>query len=334
MYYHSNKDYYAQSSFEANKQFDQIETTIAHLFRFPHPALNGRNYGAAFCYEVIRRGILSNRYERIIEVGGGTGHFAQGFLQELRKSDSQMEYSIIDISPALQQAQQDLLKDKARFILGDAQALPFGAKEVNGLIICNEVVADLDAVEMTHHEWERSQDPIVEQLRAAFPIEDEKILLNIGAIKFINEAGRVLADGGCAVITEHGLEGNGRIAITGRLDDASRSHTEYSINFNHLRFVAESIGFQAEIIQLIDFLCFDQDMEVANLNDAQGLNGADQNWSISAIPATEIAAIYGCTIKDLRQVAGLRLPKIGGEGFPDDNTLPFSLSFKALILKK
>ena len=65
---YSNKEYYEKSISDPAKQFDLIETTISHLFRFPHPALQGLSYGAAFCKQVLERKLLTNEHKIIVEV--------------------------------------------------------------------------------------------------------------------------------------------------------------------------------------------------------------------------------------------------------------------------
>ena len=35
------------------RQFDQVETTVSHLYRDPHPALGGKNYGTVFAEVLI-----------------------------------------------------------------------------------------------------------------------------------------------------------------------------------------------------------------------------------------------------------------------------------------
>ena len=37
----------------AENQFDHVETTLSHLLRIPHPALNGRTYGHALADALV-----------------------------------------------------------------------------------------------------------------------------------------------------------------------------------------------------------------------------------------------------------------------------------------
>ena len=65
---------------------------------------------------------------------------------------------------------------------------------------------------------------------------------------------------------------------------------------------------------------------------SRALNKADPTFPVAAIPASLLYQAFGGL--DIRSTAGLRLPKVGAAGFPDDNTLPFYQSFQTLILKK
>lgn len=330
---YSNKEYYEKSISDTTKQFDLIETTISHLFRFPHPALQGLSYGAAFCKQVLERKLLTNEHKIIVEVGGGLGDFAYDFLVQLNKEQIQRPYIILDISPELQKRQKDALRDfpNVYFHLADAQQLPFQNQEVEGLVISNEVIADFDSIELSAEEWNSSQDPDIRFFQKVFSEPKEKILFNTGSINFIKDLYRVLAPKGTAIVTEHGLWEDSRITLTGRPGSPETSHWEFSINWKHLYHLAESLGFSCQIEALIDFLPFDKEVEVANLNDSRALNTADPTFPVAAIPASLLYQAFGL---DVGSTAGLRLPKVGAEGFPDDNTLPFYQSFQTLILKK
>ncbi len=334
MKHYSNKEYYENCIADPNKQFDLIETTISHLFRFPHPALQGLSYGAAFCKQVLEKGLLTNEHKIIVEIGGGLGDFAHDFLVQLHKEQAQRPYIILDISSELQKKQKDTLKDfpNVFFHLANAQELPFQTQEIEGLVISNEVIADFDSVELSPEEWNSSQDPNIKFLHNVVSAPKEKKLINTGTIDFIKDLYRVLAPKSTAIITEHGLWEDSRVTLTGRPGSPETSHLEFSINWKHIYLLAESLGFSCKIEALIDFLPFDKDIEVANLNDSRALNKADPTFPVAAIPASLLYQAFGGL--DIRSTAGLRLPKVGAAGFPDDNTLPFYQSFQTLILKK
>src|ERR1700682_772610 len=41
----------------ARRRFDEVECTVSHLLRFPHPALGGRRYGEALLQQIAARGV-------------------------------------------------------------------------------------------------------------------------------------------------------------------------------------------------------------------------------------------------------------------------------------
>ena len=334
----SNKEYYKDLTGQMQRQFDLVEATIAHLFRSPHPGLGGRAYGAAFCDTLINRGLIDQETPVILEVGGGLGDFALAFVSRLRQKQIASRYIVLDISPALQKEQQAKAGhlDNIAFLLGDGQRLPFGDGEIIGTIISNEVIADLDSVELTRAEFYGSSNPAIKLLQKSCQAEiTDNIIINNGAIEFIQEIDRVLGKGN-VVLTEHGVD-QARLIKCGKLgsDKAEETHFEVSIDFSHLTKIANLMGFSTELVPLIDFLPFNKEMRVANFNDARGLHNAyPQDWSVEAIPLDRLYEVYGHDLATALTTQGLRFPEIGADGFPDDNTMAFRVAFKALILQK
>lgn len=339
----SNKDYYKHLtpiSGQMQHQFDLVEATIAHLFRSPHPALAGQAYGAAFCDTLLNRGLIDQATPVIVEVGGGLGDFALAFVSRLRQHQLSTRYIIVDISPALQKEQQAKAGhlDNIAFILGDGQHLPFAKGEIIGTILSNEVIADFDSVELTPTEFYQSNDSAINLLKSSYQTQvEDNIVVNSGAIEFIQEIDRVLGQGN-VVLTEHGVD-QARLIKCGKLgsDKAEETHFEVSIDFGHLTQIATCLGFSPELVPLIDFLPFKKDVRVANFNDARALHNAyPQDWAVEAIPLARLYQVYGTELTEalLTTSQGLRFPAIGADGFPDDNTIPFREAFKALILHK
>src|SRR5262249_20989881 len=92
---------YHQSIDDPERQFDEIETTLSHLFREPHRALGGERFGDRLAAALVARG-LPARGARVVEVGGGLGWLALALRERLAPSS----YLIVDRSPALAGAQQ------------------------------------------------------------------------------------------------------------------------------------------------------------------------------------------------------------------------------------
>src|SRR6266850_3976660 len=57
------------------RRFDEVECTISHLLRRPHPALRGRSYGEALLQGAAERGAKPGA-DGVLEIGGGAGHLA------------------------------------------------------------------------------------------------------------------------------------------------------------------------------------------------------------------------------------------------------------------
>ena len=111
---------------DAATRFDRAETTLAHVFQDPHPALAGRTWGQAL------RDWLGPR-ERVLEIGGGVGSVARDLRPQVR----------LDRSPQLLEVQAGACPDSLG-VLGDATDLPFPEDSFDGVVV-NEVIADLPA---------------------------------------------------------------------------------------------------------------------------------------------------------------------------------------------
>ena len=109
--YHSERkdgdaiiDFHLSGIEDASWEFDLIEPTVNHCFRFPNEVLGGLDYGSRFCLATLRPEVvplLNNSHElEVLEVGGGTGSFARTFLQQAASLNStSINYHILDLSP-------------------------------------------------------------------------------------------------------------------------------------------------------------------------------------------------------------------------------------------
>jgi len=141
------------------------------------------------------------------------------------------------------------------------------------LIIANEMLGDLPAGQLSHTEagldredleGEAFQAHLAEQgatgemiSRYTLPIGDapDPFYVNLGAIKLVELAWDVLKPGGMAVFTEFGEMSRWPI-LSSQLD-----HPEFSIHFGHLMMVARSLGFETELVFVMDLIDMDRDME-------------------------------------------------------------------------
>src|ERR1051325_8425040 len=142
-------DFHLHDIEDASWEFDQIEPTVNHSFRFPHEALGGLDYGSRFCVSTLRPEVvpLMNRSPvlEVLEVGGGTGSFARSFIKQAASlNEAGVNYHILDLSPALMKNQRKILSE----VLLESRHFQQNATEFElpdhafDLIVSNEVIAD------------------------------------------------------------------------------------------------------------------------------------------------------------------------------------------------
>lgn len=249
----------------ASWEFDFVEPTINHGFRFSSDALGGLNYGARFCVSTLRPEVLplfgrSDRIE-VLEVGGGTGTFAKSFIEHARASQAKyngvsINYQIADLSPVLMQSQREQLSSVGppiQHFHQDATELNIPGRTFD-LIIANEVIADFPVAAVTRQvdgKWQGAGAADVEKYGLADESAPNSFLLNTGAFRFLERAWEHLTPGGTLIVTEYGDEFDYPVQAY------HLNHEEFSIHFGHLKKCAEQIGFKCQLLALQDFLEID-----------------------------------------------------------------------------
>src|SRR5438874_6696064 len=146
-----NRAHHRLDRLPARRRFDEVECTISHLLRFPHPALGGRRYGEALLQGIAARGIGPGR-DGVLEIGGGAGHLAEVAWRGDAGPFTQSRWTSLDLSPALLLAQRRRVLEPSQpggphqlwnGIRADAVSLPLRTGSFDGLILANEVIADL-----------------------------------------------------------------------------------------------------------------------------------------------------------------------------------------------
>ena len=239
--------YHREGITDGATHFDDRETTVAHVFSDPHPALGGSSWGQALHDRLAEEGMLPQTAP-VVEVGCGTGRMA-GDLRR-RAAGAPWRYLRVDLSPELLRTQEANAPDTIS-VHADAVALPFADASV-GLVLSNEVIADLSAVPWTPGDTEGQPGEVGARIaRYGLAPLPGRGPYNLGAWQFLEEAARVLRPGGFAWISEFGdLEDTPEEAV--HLD-----HPETSIHFGHLRTVAEALGLRAEVARLDDWMRLD-----------------------------------------------------------------------------
>ncbi|MGH9929009.1 MAG: class I SAM-dependent methyltransferase, partial [Pyrinomonadaceae bacterium] len=211
---------------DASWEFDFVEPTINHGFRFPSEALGGLDYGGRFCRSVLRPEVLPLIDKKdcleTLEVGGGTGTFARSFIEQAQVWETKanqrvtVNYQIVDLAPALIHSQQQRLSSltlSIQHFQQNATELSIPGRTFD-LIIANEVIADfpvssvnrvIDA-EQNKSEWRGPGAAYLEKYSLAEQGVPDSFLLNTGAIQFLERAWTHLAPGGALIVTEYGSE--------------------------------------------------------------------------------------------------------------------------------
>ena len=292
----------------ARRRFDEVECTVSHLLRWPHPALGGRRFGEALLQGAAARG-LGPGTQGVLEIGGGAGDLAESAWRGAAGPFTGCAWTSLDLSPALLAAQQRRLFANGprgphqRFsgLRADAVKLPLGDRSFDGLILANEVIADLRV--------ERGK--------------------NVGALELVRELARVLARGAGALLTEFGGDfAPAPVLLTAGL--GAGEHTEWSIDFRDLRAEAASLGLEVLELPLHQLLSADLSVRCASYTDL---------WRLRRFTACEVFAAPEAQVRErypwLSRLLALELPALGSPRWPDSGAQAgFAQLFRALILKQ
>ena len=277
------------------RRFDEVECTVSHLLRLPHPALRGLRYGEALLQGIAARGI---RADHVLEIGGGAGHIAESVWRGDAGPFTQVRWTSLDLSPMLLSAQRRRVLEPSQQagphrrwsgVRADALALPLA--RFKGLVLANEVIADLP--------------------RSAGPIE------------LVSELARVLTPGSAAVLTEFGGDFE-----PGPLDLGE--HVEWSIDFRQLGGAAAGRGFTVTELPLHQLLNADLSVRCASYTDLWRLRRL-ATCDVFAAPADDVRRRFPL----LSRLLALELPELGSPRWPDATAPGgFAQLFRALILQK
>ena len=303
----ANRAHHRLDRLSARRRFDEVECTVSHLLRLPHPALQGRRYGEALLQGIAARGIAAGH---VLEIGGGAGHVAEAAWRGDAGPFTQARWTSLDLSPALLAAQRRRVTEPSQprgahqrwsGLRADALDLPLRARSFAGLVLANEVIADL-------------------------PVDDGR---NTGAVRLVQELSRVLAPGGAAVLTEFGGDFTpGPVRLLAAFGDGE--HVEWSIDFRQLRAAAADCGLTFTELPLHELLGADLSVRCASYTDLWRLRRF-ASCDVFAAPAADVRRRFPL----LSRLLALELPELGSPRWPDA-TAPagFAQLFRALILRK
>lgn len=301
-------DFHLHGIEDAGWEFDQIEPTVNHAFRFPHEALGGLDYGSRFCVSTLRPEVVplldQSANLDVLEVGGGTGTFARSFItQAANLNGTSINYHILDLSPVLMANQRRVLSE----LLPENRHFQQNATEFDlpdhtfDLIISNEAIADFPvaAVErVDDNTWQGEGTYYLDKYGLAVKDAPRSFVVNAGAFRFIERAWQHLKPGGTFVVTEYGSH---RLFP---IRPSHLNHDEFSIHFGHLARCAAKVGFLCRLATLKEFLGFNDDVSVLNGREEHitCLNHVFKHFGVTlpyaVISKSEFAARYQTTVDE------------------------------------
>lgn len=269
----SSKRYHRATITDAFETFENVETTVSHIFRKRHSFLRNRSFGEAF-FHAVRKHCRMNHCRNAVEIGGGRGDFARDFIRTWTKTDTggAKSYTILDLSGTLLRSQKAIIarsQAEGRFVQADVEHLPLRTGSFNGLVIANEMIADLDAWEIVRRADEHGPRRIgprhcVGKRSAHFSLElvrqyirrygggpflqFRSAIFPFGLAQLLEELSRVVREGSTIVMTEYvDLDGGGSVIKL-------RKHSECKLSLALVCHLARQIGFGVRTMSLIDFL--------------------------------------------------------------------------------
>jgi SAM-dependent methyltransferase len=316
--------------------FDTIETTVSHLFREPSEALEGLTYGRRLAHQFRRMGWLTPRPRVVLEVGGGLGYVAKEFAAELAPHERiGLRYVFLDLTRPFLRSQIKLAGEAGLVRSGvhaNAESLPLANHSVD-LVIDNENLADMTPVKLTRGEIQshKGDTPLHQEAidwirRTRLPLEQhlpDELIFNLGPFRFVSELWRVLRPGGKAFLVEFGIETGWPIPVK------LPGHTEYEVQYSHLRHAARWLGFQEQLMALPQFFSMKPSTKVLCTGAAYAIQrfcrAVGRSFSIRAY-----------TERELSEALGDMLPKLSGYHYHDiSDPAWFGLwDFKVLLLQK
>jgi SAM-dependent methyltransferase len=303
--------HYRDDRLSPDHRFDRVETTISHLLREPHPALGGRAFGPALLDGLDAAGHGPGRRGPVVEVGGGAGWLGRACVT----ARPELAWCCIDISRPALLAQRHRVggaagRARSAFLRAEATALPLASGSVTGLLLANEVIADL---------------PVGEARKDGEGGE----LAGTGAEAFVREVSRCLAPGGTAALVEFG-GGDPIQPVRLRGGFGGGDHTEHTVHFPSLESVARAHGLEARVVPLYDLLGIDGSVRVASHTDLRRLAALVPGTSMVAVTAEELRRRHPWLTRLFR----FELPRLDSPRFPDAEAgIGAAEAFKALLLR-
>lgn len=353
------QDFHLRGIEDAWWEFDFIEPTLNHSFRFPTEVFGGLDYGSRFCLSTLKPEVLpalgSSAQLKVLEVGGGTGTFARSFIEQALDLRStalegvEFRYHILELSPALMRNQREVLSEHLASITHFQQdATDFQLPEHKfNLIIANEVIADFPvslarragpkepadarsgAMTVGDGRWEGPGASLIEKYHLPVESAPDAFLVHSGIFQFIERAWQHLSPGGTVILTEYGAEHRYPV------QSYHLNHEEFSIHFGQVMACAARLGFNCRLLTLKEFMAADDQVLMLNGREEHllCLGRVMEKYGVrvpfSALSRTEFQERFGEIAERIGLVGHTFSPLRTGFHFgPDIN------EFMALILSR
>jgi SAM-dependent methyltransferase len=214
----------------------------------------------------------------------------------------------------------------------NGECLPFKDGVID-VVIDNENMADMTPVKLTKRELQQEKGDTAQHQEALdwikrlrLPLGDDvphEVIFNLGPIRFVAELWRVLKPGGRAFLTEFGIEEGWPAPVK------LPHHTEYEVQYSHLRQAVRWLGFQERYVPLPQFFAIKPDTKVLCTGAAYTIQRFCQALGKSF-------AVRAYTEQELSRALGDMLPKLQGCHYHDisDPAWFGLIDFKVLLLEK
>jgi SAM-dependent methyltransferase len=246
---------------DPNLTFNNIEITLAHLFRKKMKVLGNRNYSDCLYQYLKKKNYIK---QDIIEIGCGLGDLALNLLKtgENVKHDIN-NYVMYDISPSLMDVERERLGDIiTEYVLDDCLELSEHFADFNGMILSNAMLADLRSIYLSPEDSLEDYDvydlDLLDFTKQWNNISKDGWYFHIGTVLFLRQISMTLAYGGTAVISEYTATKLNQPSLFG-------NHYECGIDFPQISAYAERLGFEVEIVdieKILDISCNQQFLSV------------------------------------------------------------------------
>jgi len=329
-------DFHVHGIATQQDHFENIETTVSHLFRDPTAALDGLTYGRLLAHNFRKLGWWTRKPRTIVEVGGGLGYVARELARGLSAEEREgVRYVFIDITRPFLESQLARGREGGwdpTGVQANGEFLSLKDASVD-LIVDNENMADMTPVKLSGQEVEsgRGQTPLHQEAlewirRARLSLDKDmpaEFIFNLGPLRFLREVWRVLKPGGHAFLVEFGIEKGWSAPVK------LPGHTEYETHFGHLRQAARWLGFQEKYGALPQFLGIKPDTRVLCTGAAYAIR---RFCEAEGKPF----AIRAYTESEFKQAMGDMLPRLLGHHYHEiSDPAWFGLwDFKVLLLEK